>query len=99
MPSDRRYSARARDVRRIFATEGIVFAVAGWVLGMPLGYALARAIGWAAGEAVGLDIALVFPLAYVGIALLGTVILALVVMLAPLHRAVRFKPGEALRYA
>ncbi len=33
------------------------------------------------------------------IALVGTVILALLVMLAPLRRAVRFKPGEALRYA
>ena len=40
-----------------------------------------------------------FPAIYVAIALIGTVILALVVMLAPLRRAVRFKPGEALRYA
>ena len=45
------------------------------------------------------DIALVFPAAYAGIALVGTVILALVVMLAPLRRAVRLNPGEALRYA
>ena len=52
-----------------------------------------------AGEAVGLEIDFVFPAAYVGIALVGTVILALLVMLAPLHRAVRFKPGEAIRYA
>jgi hypothetical protein len=29
----------------------------------------------------------------------GTVILALTVMLAPLRRAVGFKPGDALRYA
>ena len=36
---------------------------------------------------------------YVAVALLGAVLLALVVMLAPLRRAVRFKPGEALRYA
>ncbi len=33
------------------------------------------------------------------IALAGTVLLALLVMLALLRRAVRFKPGEALRYA
>jgi predicted ABC-type transport system involved in lysophospholipase L1 biosynthesis ATPase subunit len=33
------------------------------------------------------------------IALVGTVILALVVMLAPLRRAVGLKPGQALRYA
>jgi putative ABC transport system permease protein len=95
----RSVGARARDIRRIFATEGLAVAVAGWLLGVPLGYALARAIGWAVGEAVGLDIVFVFPLGYVAIALVGTVILALVVMLAPLRRAVRFKPGEALRYA
>jgi putative ABC transport system permease protein len=95
----RSIGARARDVRRIFATEGLVVAVLGWALGIPLGYIMARAIGWLAGNAVGLDIAFVFPLAYVAVALVGTVALALVVMLAPLRRAVRFKPGEALRYA
>ena len=95
----RSVGARARDIRRIFATEGLVVAVAGWLFGVPLGYLLARAIGWAAGDATGLDIAFVFPLTYVAIALVGTVVLALAVMLAPLRRAVRFKPGEALRYA
>ena len=95
----RSVGARARDVRRIFATEGLVVAVAGWLLGIPLGYLLARGIVSLAGNAVGLDIAFVFPLSYVLIALIGTVILALLIMLAPLRRAVRFKPGEAIRYA
>ena len=95
----RSVGARARDVRAIFATEGLVVALGGWLVGVPLGYVLARAIGWLAGNAVGLDIAFVFPLGYVAIALIGTVLLALLVMLAPLRRAVRFKPGEAIRYA
>jgi putative ABC transport system permease protein len=95
----RSVGARARDVRRIFATEGLVVAGAGWLLGVPLGYLFARGIVWLAGRAVGLDIAFVFPLTYALIALLGTVILALLVMLAPLRQAVRFKPGEAIRYA
>jgi putative ABC transport system permease protein len=95
----RSVGARARDIRRIFATEGLVVAVAGWLLGVGLGYVFAHAIGWAAGEAVGISIAFVFPLANAGIALVGTVILAVLVMLAPLRRAVRFKPGEALRHA
>jgi ABC-type lipoprotein release transport system permease subunit len=86
-------------VRRIFATEGLVVAFCGWLVGVPLGYGLGRAVGWAAGEAVGLEIAWVFPVSYVALALAGTVILALVVMLAPLRRAVAFKPGEAIRYA
>ena len=66
---------------------------------MPLGYAFAHALVWATGEAVGLSIAFTFPLGYVAIALLGAVLLALLVMLAPLRRAVRFKPGDVLRYA
>jgi ABC-type antimicrobial peptide transport system permease subunit len=65
---------------------------------VPLGYGLARAIGWAAGEAVGLDFAFEFPLAFVAVALAGTIVLALAVMLAPLRRAVHLKPGEALRH-
>ena len=95
----RSVGARARDIRRIFATEGLVVSLLGWALGVPLGYTLARALGWATGEAVGLKITFVFPALYVAIALVGTVILALVVMLAPLRRAVRLKPGEALRHA
>jgi ABC-type antimicrobial peptide transport system permease subunit len=45
---------------------------------------------------VGLSIAFVFPLPYIGIALAGTVALALAIMIAPLRRAVRFRPGEAI---
>jgi putative ABC transport system permease protein len=41
----------------------------------------------------------VFPAANVVLALLGSVALALLIMLLPLRRAVRFKPGDALRYA
>jgi putative ABC transport system permease protein len=95
----RSIGARGRDVRRIFATEGLVVAVLGWVVGIPLGYVMARAIGWLAGNAIGLNIAFVFPASYVVMTLVGTVVLALIVMLAPVRRAVRFKPGEALRYA
>ncbi len=33
------------------------------------------------------------------IALVGTVVLALLVLFFPVRRAVRFRPGDALRYA
>ena len=95
----RSIGAGRRDVRHIFSTEGLAVALFGWLLGVPLGYLLARGIGWLAGESVGLDIAFVFPLLYVLIALAGTVALAVLVMLAPLRRAVRLKPGEAIRHA
>jgi putative ABC transport system permease protein len=91
--------ARARDVRRIFATEGVVLALAGWLLGIPLGYVLDRFLVWLVWEVVGVRIDVVFPLGNVVLALLGTVALALLIMLLPVRRAVRFKPGDALRYA
>jgi ABC-type lipoprotein release transport system permease subunit len=47
----------------------------------------------------GLDLPFVFPAVNLLITLVGTVVLALLVLLAPVRRAVRFKPGEALRYA
>ena len=94
----RSVGARARDVRRIFATEGLVVAVAGWLLGVPLGYLLARGIVSLAGNAVGLDIAFVFPLSYVLIALIGTVTLALLIMLdaAAPRRPVQARRGDPL---
>jgi len=36
--------AHARDVRRIFGTEGLVVALAGWAIGIPLGFGLAHAV-------------------------------------------------------
>ena len=91
--------ARARDVRRIFATEGVVLALAGWLLGIPIGYALDRFLVWLVWEVVDVRIQVVFPPWNIALALVGTVVLALLIMLLPVRRAVRFRPGEALRYA
>jgi putative ABC transport system permease protein len=91
--------ARARDVRRIFATEGVVLALAGWTVGIPLGYALDRLLVWMVWEVVGVHIDFVFPPWNLVLALVGTVLIALLIMLLPIRRAARFKPGEALRYA
>jgi ABC-type antimicrobial peptide transport system permease subunit len=90
----RSVGARARDVRAIFGTEGLVVAVTGWLLGVPLGYLLARLIGWLAGNAVGLDIAFVFPFGYAAIALAGTVFDAGAI--AP-RRAVQARRGDPVR--
>ena len=50
-------------------------------------------------EVVGVRLPFVFPFASVWIALVGTLALALLVLLLPLRRAVRLRPGDALRYA
>ena len=90
--------ARARDVRRIFASEGGTLAVAGWLLGIPIGYVLDRALVWLVKDVANIDLPVLFPPGNVALALIGTVALALVITLLPIRRAVRFRPGDALRY-
>ncbi|HET9437478.1 MAG TPA: FtsX-like permease family protein [Gaiellaceae bacterium] len=90
--------ARARDVRRIFATEGVALALLGWAMGVPLGYVLNRALVWMVQEVVNVEFAVRFPAQNLAIALVGTVVLALLVLALPLRRAVRLRPGDALRY-
>ena len=91
--------ARGRDIRRIFGAEGLALALLGWVLGVPLGYAIARLLNWLVFRLVKIEFAFTFPPLNLLIALVGTVALALLIMRIPLRRAVRFKPGEALRHA
>jgi putative ABC transport system permease protein len=91
--------ARARDVRRIFGIEGLVVALIGWLLGLPAGYAMARGLIALTSSVADIDLSFVFPPINLAITLIGTIVLALIVLLAPVRRAVRFKPGEALRYA
>ena len=38
--------ARARDIRRIFATETLTLALTGWLIAIPLGYLLDRFLVW-----------------------------------------------------
>jgi len=91
--------ARARDIRRIFAAEGLAVSLAGWLLGIPVGYAFARLLNWLLVELVKIEFTFTFPPLNLLIALVGTVVLALLIMRLPLRRAVRLKPGKALRNA
>ena len=91
--------ARGRDIRRIFTAEGLAVSLVGWLAGIPVGYGLARLFSWLMLEIVGIDFGFTFPPLNLLIALLGTVVIALLIMRLPLRRAVRLKPGEAIRYA
>jgi putative ABC transport system permease protein len=71
----------------------------GCLLGIPLGYALTRLIVWLVWEVVDVRVPVVFPPWNVLIALVGTLVLALLVLFLPVRRAVRFRPGDAPRYA
>ena len=55
--------ARARDIRRIFAVEGLTVSLLGWLLGIPVGYALARLLNWLLLEVVKIEFALHLPAA------------------------------------
>jgi putative ABC transport system permease protein len=91
--------ARGRDIRRIFTTEGVALALAGWLLGVPLGYLLDHVFVWLVWKVVEVRVPAVFPPWNLLIALVGTVALALLVLLLPVRRASRLRPGDALRYA
>ena len=95
----RTIGARARDVRRIFAAESVAIAWFGALLGLPVGYALERFLVWLVKREINVEIAFMFPLRNVVLALVGTVLLALLITLLPIRRAVRYRPGDALRYA
>jgi ABC-type lipoprotein release transport system permease subunit len=91
--------AHARDVRRIFATEGLTIVLVGWLIGIPLGFGLAHGVLALVQNVVNQHLLFTFPAINIPIALIGTLVLALLVIQIPLRRAVHFKPGEALRYA
>jgi putative ABC transport system permease protein len=91
--------ARGRDIRRIFTAEGLAVSLAGWIVGIPVSYGLARLFSWLLLEIVGIDFGFTFPSLNLLIALLGTALIALLIMRIPLRRAVRLKPGEAIKYA
>jgi len=95
----RSIGARARHIRRIFATETIVLAVTGWLLAIPIGYLLDRLLIWMVKNVMNVTISFTFRFEYVALALVGTILLALLITLPPTRRAVHYRPGEALRYA
>jgi putative ABC transport system permease protein len=95
----RSIGARARDIRRIFATETLTLATVGWLIGVPLGYLLDRFLIWLLNTVLNLDITLAFPPWNLALALVGTILLALLITLLPIRRATHLRPGHALRYA
>jgi putative ABC transport system permease protein len=91
--------ARGRDITRIFQTEALSIALLGWVLAVPAGWL----IGWILVRVVTEmfkfgSVPYSFPAWYPPVALLATLILAWLVVIAPVRRATHLRPGDALRY-
>lgn len=94
----RAVGARRRHIRRIFRTEGATLAVLGWLIGIPVGYVLAKVILWFFGRALHTSFSLLFPLWLPLVTLVGVIVVARLTLRPPLRRAVRMRPGDALRY-
>jgi putative ABC transport system permease protein len=90
--------ARGRDIRRAFRAEGLTLALAGWAAGVPLGYLGARLLAHLVAAVFKFRFVFEFPLEFVWLALAGAIALAVVVMMPPLRRTARLRPGDALRY-
>jgi len=93
----RSIGARARDIRRIFSAETLTLTLTGWLIGIPLGYLLDVFLVWLVKQVANIELTLAFPAGNLAIALAGTVLLALLVTLVPVRRAIRYRPGDALR--
>ncbi|MGH3205182.1 MAG: FtsX-like permease family protein [Streptosporangiaceae bacterium] len=90
--------AGARQIRRVFNTEAVVMAAAGWALGSLLGYALFLGLIAFVEHEFSFTVAKVFPLVSLPVALVAVVFVTLIVVRPTLRRAVRIDPGRALRY-
>jgi len=90
--------AKGRDLRRIFRTETTSLALMGFVVAIPLGWVIAKALKWLVLHVAGSQIPAPYTLSNLGIALIGTIVLAVLVVMAPLRRATRMHPGDAIRY-
>jgi putative ABC transport system permease protein len=90
--------ARARDLRQIFRTETVSLALIGFLLAIPLGWVIAHALQWLVLHVAGGQLPAPYTLGNLGVAFLGTVALALLVVTLPLRRATRLHPGDAIRY-
>ena len=89
--------ARARDLRRIFRTETVTLALIGFALAVPLGWIIAHALGWLLLHLVDIQLPAPYTLGDL-LALVGTLVLAALVVSVPLRSATRLRPGDAIRY-
>jgi len=94
----RSLGARARDIRRIFRTETMTLALIGFVFAVPLGWFLAHALRWLVLHVANAQLPAPYTVGNLVLALLGTLVLAVLVVAAPLRHATRLRPGDAIRY-
>jgi putative ABC transport system permease protein len=90
--------ARARDVRRSLRAETLALVAAGWLLGVPAGWVMLQGLRQVALALTDMDLPSVYPPGNAALVLVGAAALALGALVLPRRRAVRLRPGIALRY-
>jgi ABC-type lipoprotein release transport system permease subunit len=90
--------AQSKDVRRVFASEGLFLAFLGWILGLPLGYAVYQIMAVAMASGMKLTLPDKYALVYVGWSFVFAMVGTLIVIFFPIRRATTMKPGDAIRY-
>ncbi len=94
----RSIGARSRDIRRVFRAEAVALVLLGWSTGIVVGYAIGRIIIKSLSDSFDVAFVLRYPLWPIVLALVVTLLLALMVLHLPLRRASRLPPSRALRY-
>jgi len=94
----RSIGARRRDLRGMFRAEGLVVALVGWLIGIPIGYGIGRLIIRVLESEFHAGFDFRFPPWPIGVALIVTLVVTRLVLRLPLRRVLRMQPGEALRY-
>jgi putative ABC transport system permease protein len=89
---------RARNIRRIFGSEAVTLAVAGWVLGAGVGWLIYQGLLALLLHNAGVSLPQEFPPVILLSTFVAVVVLTLLVIRPPLRRATRIQPGSALRY-
>jgi putative ABC transport system permease protein len=90
--------ARARHVRLMFSAEAVALAGAGWACGTLLGWLVYQGLLALIRHSAAISLPEQFPPSVPLITLAGVLVLTLIVIRGPLHRATRIQPGTALRY-
>ena len=90
--------SRASHIRWIFGTEGIVMALFGWLIGIPIGFGLGSYLSNMMYEMVHVELTYVFPMSLILMTFLATLGITILVIQPSLWKATHLKPGDALRY-
>jgi putative ABC transport system permease protein len=88
----------SRNIRSVFGVEGLVIALLGWSMGIPTGFLVGSFLNKMIYDILHLEMAFIFPVEYIVVSLVLTLVMTLVVIQPSLWRATHLKPGDALRY-